>query len=283
MKDIINSFKAHLNERTTSPLIGPFIFYWLICNYQFMIILFDGELKANEKFELIKTIYPSEIYTLWQGFNIHYHTLFGNGLLIPLLVTLIYIFVIPYPTKFIFTFWKSRQKDLLKIKHEIDDDTPIGEAQSKKLRNSLYELQKKYESQFEEITNLKSLINSTDSLPKIKEKSSTNSSTNYSEEIMKNDTPIIENDKLKEAFTNYKSLFVNNIEIKILREIQNSDNCTIDNINNVLNNISELEKYTNNLLLNKLINFDDQREILTITKKGEKAIEKFREEDEIPF
>ncbi len=32
MKDIINSFKAHLYERTSSPLIGAFIFYWIICN-----------------------------------------------------------------------------------------------------------------------------------------------------------------------------------------------------------------------------------------------------------
>jgi predicted transcriptional regulator len=274
MKDIVNSFKAHLNEKTTSPVIGPFIFYWIVCNYQFMIILVDGDLKPNEKFELIKVIYPSEIYTPWIGLDIHYQTLLSNGLLVPLLITLIYIFIIPYPTKFIYKFWKKRKKDLITIKNGIDDDTPIGQEQSKKLRNSLYELQNKYESQFEEITNLKSLINSTDSLPKIKETTSTNAiPINYSTE---------ENNKLKEAFSNHKSLFVNHIEIKILEKIEKTNNCTIDNIDNILDNMNELEKYTDKLLSNKLITFDEQEEIFRITKKGEKAIEKFHEE-EIPF
>uniref|UniRef100_UPI001D026045 hypothetical protein n=1 Tax=Aliarcobacter butzleri TaxID=28197 RepID=UPI001D026045 len=55
MKDIINSFKAHLYERTSSPLIGTFIFYWIICNYKLIMIIFDGEMKLNEKFDLMHT------------------------------------------------------------------------------------------------------------------------------------------------------------------------------------------------------------------------------------
>ena len=77
MQDIINSFKAHLYDRTSSPLVGSFIFYWLLCNYKLVVVLLDSDLKANEKFDLIKTLYPQEVLTLWTGFDIYYYTYFS--------------------------------------------------------------------------------------------------------------------------------------------------------------------------------------------------------------
>jgi len=53
MQDIINSFKAHLYDRTSSPIIGSFIFYWLICNYKMVVVLFDKTLNSDEKFKAI--------------------------------------------------------------------------------------------------------------------------------------------------------------------------------------------------------------------------------------
>ncbi|MFW2591409.1 hypothetical protein ACN5PC_05755 [Aliarcobacter butzleri] len=118
MKDIINSFKAHLYERTSSPLIGTFIFYWIICNYKLIMIIFDGEMKLNEKFDLIKTIYPQEKITLWNGFNIYYQILLANGLLIPLIITLIYILLLPYASNYIYSLWIKHQNNLKKISNE---------------------------------------------------------------------------------------------------------------------------------------------------------------------
>ncbi|MFX4211177.1 hypothetical protein ACOL2Y_02070 [Aliarcobacter butzleri] len=118
MKDIINSFKAHLYERTSSPLIGAFIFYWIICNYKLIMIIFDGEMKLNEKFDLIKTIYPQEKITLWNGFDIYYQILLGNGLLIPLIITLIYILLLPYASNYIYSLWIKHQNNLKKISNE---------------------------------------------------------------------------------------------------------------------------------------------------------------------
>jgi hypothetical protein len=105
MKDIINSFKAHLYERTSSPLLGSFIFYWIICNYKLIMVIFDDEMKLNEKFDFIKTIYPQEKITLWNGFDIYYQILLGNGLLIPLIITLIYILLLPFASNFIYGLW----------------------------------------------------------------------------------------------------------------------------------------------------------------------------------
>lgn len=118
MKDIINSFKAHLYERTSSPLLGSFIFYWIICNYKLIMIIFDEEMKLNEKFDLIKTIYPQEKYTLWNGFDIYYQILLGNGLLIPLIITLIYILLLPFASNFIYGLWIKHQNNFKKISNE---------------------------------------------------------------------------------------------------------------------------------------------------------------------
>lgn len=162
MQDIINSFKAHLYERTSSPLIGSFIFYWVVCNYKLVIVLLDGDLKANEKFELIKTLYPQNIWTPWEGFDIHYSALLGNGFLIPLVISLIYIFAIPKPAKFIYKFWKQGQKEILDIKQRIDDETPLTKEQSKKIRQDMINLEIEYEKIFsrkeEEINQLKILL-----------------------------------------------------------------------------------------------------------------------------
>ncbi|MCG3680777.1 hypothetical protein [Aliarcobacter butzleri] len=118
MKDIINSFKAHLYERTSSPLIGAFIFYWIICNYKLIMIIFDGEMKLNEKFDLITTIYPQEKITLWNSFDIYYQILLGNGLLIPLIITLIYILLLPFASNYIYSLWIKHQNKLKKISNE---------------------------------------------------------------------------------------------------------------------------------------------------------------------
>lgn len=266
-EDLINSFKAHLYERTSSPLIGAFIFYWTVCNYKLVMVALDGDMKINEKFNLIKTLYPQNIWTPWEGFDIHYSTLLGNGLLMPLLITLTYLFIIPYPTRFIYKFWKYRQKELTEIKYSIEDETPIGELQSKKLRNTIYILQKKHDEQIEEITNLKSLINSTDSIPNIKEKES---------------TPIkIEEKELDNAILEYKTLLITFNEYRILEKIKETSFSTIENIYDNISDISDLDSLIKKLINTKLICFDKNKNII-VTEKGIKALDKFGD-DEIPF
>lgn len=105
MKDIINSFKAHLYERTSSPLIGAFIFYWLIFNYKIIVILFDEKINSNEKFTSIEKLYVNDYF-----YNIPL-----NGLIYPIITTLIYLLIFPWISNLIFQGWTYHQNELKKI------------------------------------------------------------------------------------------------------------------------------------------------------------------------
>lgn len=106
MKDIINSFKAHMYERTSSPLLGAFIFYWIIFNYKFLIILFS-DLKPIEKFNEISTnVYPSWIEQ------------YGCGLALPIIATLLYILYFPKISNKIHEKWIEHQNELKKISNK---------------------------------------------------------------------------------------------------------------------------------------------------------------------
>jgi len=41
--DILNSIKANLYERVTSPLVGTFLFSWIIFNWRIPIVLIWGD------------------------------------------------------------------------------------------------------------------------------------------------------------------------------------------------------------------------------------------------
>lgn len=92
--NIINSIKAHLYERSTSPLAGAFVFSWLGWNYRFVMVLFS-DLKLDDKFTYIATLYPN----IWDGF-------WGVGFLYPLLTAICVILLYPLPA--IPLSWYSR-------------------------------------------------------------------------------------------------------------------------------------------------------------------------------
>jgi len=152
MKDIVNSFKAHLYERTSSPLIGAFIFYWLIFNYKMVVVLFDDKLKSNEKFTNIDTIYQNDLF-----FNIPL-----NGVIYPIIVTLLYLLVFPFISNEIHKFWLKHQDKLKKISNkQLHTDKEFGE-----LREDFMELQLKFNETFksmnEEISKKNTLISKKD-------------------------------------------------------------------------------------------------------------------------
>lgn len=163
MKDIINSFKAHMYERTSSPLLGAFIFYWLLFNYKLIMVIIDGDMKLNEKFNLIKTLYPQEKITFWDGFDIYYLAFLGNGLLIPLLFTLIYILILPFASNFIFRLWITHQNNL----KEISNGKVLTKKEFGELQRRFTELELSFDETFSkkdsEILKLKELISSKDS------------------------------------------------------------------------------------------------------------------------
>lgn len=152
MQDIINSFKAHLYERTSSPLLGAFIFYWIIFNYKLLIVIFS-DLKPIEKFnEITSSVYP----TLSEQV--------GFGLILPIGFTLIYILYFPKVSNKIHKKWIEHQNEL----KEISNGKVLTEKEFGELRQQFSELELSFDDKFQkkdsEILKLKSLNEKKDNL-----------------------------------------------------------------------------------------------------------------------
>ncbi|QKF65661.1 putative membrane protein [Arcobacter venerupis] len=152
MKDMINSFKANLYERTTSPLLGSFIFYWIICNYKFIVILFDKDLTSENKFVAIDNLYKTDYISI-SILNIPI-----NGLLLPLLIALAYVLVLPFISKFIHKAWIWHQNELKKISNgKVLTEKEFGELQQKYFELEL-SFSKTFSEKDKEITQLRKFL-----------------------------------------------------------------------------------------------------------------------------
>lgn len=137
MEDLLKSIKAHLYERTTSPLFGTFTISWIVWNYKFIITIFSS-MEVHLKFDYISTfLYPST------------STCLSVGVIYPLLTTLAFIFLYPYPAKFVYSFTRLRQKELKEIKQKIEDETPLTHEESRKLRRDMAALEIEHEKEME--------------------------------------------------------------------------------------------------------------------------------------
>lgn len=133
--DIIKSIKANLYERATSPLFGTFVVAWCVCNYKFLVVLVSS-MPVASKFEYIET----DVYTTAWVF-------FLKGVVCPLIATVFFIFIYPIPAKFVYEFWRKRQKELKEIKQKIEDETPLTLEESRKIRNEIITLQSSHDSE----------------------------------------------------------------------------------------------------------------------------------------
>ncbi len=125
LDELVKTVRLHLSERLTSPLFGAFAVSWCAWNYRMILVLLSGE-PVLGKFALIDgTLYadPSEIYL--------------RGLLYPLLTALAYLFVYPYPAKWVYAFARKRQKEILETRRKIEDETPLTIEDSRKIRQQM--------------------------------------------------------------------------------------------------------------------------------------------------
>ncbi|XOB62337.1 hypothetical protein ACMC56_00670 [Campylobacterota bacterium DY0563] len=225
MKDIINSFKAHLYERTSSPLIGAFIFYWLIFNYKMVVVLFDDKLKSSEKFTNIDTIYQNDLF-----FNIPL-----NGVIYPIIATLLYLLVFPWISNLIFEGWTYHQNNL----KSIGNKKVLTYKEYGDLQRRFTELELSFDDTFSkkdnEITSLKSLLSKKESLI-LEQKKLIES--NKDKEILLQQTLIEKEKYLKE---------INELKLKITPDIKPSqkkhDNEDEKLINQILIDVSNTNNY----------------------------------------
>lgn len=152
LDDLVKSFRLHLSERLTSPLIGSFALSWLAWNFRFLIVIFSGE-SVDNKFRLIHdAIFP----TLQDAAT--------RGAALPLVTALIYIFLYPYPAKFVYTFTRKRQREILEVRRKIENETPLTIEDSRRIRSDLARAEQDFYSELDrkerEIERLKSQLTS---------------------------------------------------------------------------------------------------------------------------
>lgn len=156
IEESIKSIKADLYDRVSSPLIFGFFVAWCAWNYKFLLVLLSDE-KVLEKIRIIDEVL----------YRTDYQILF-NGILYPLLSALIYIFIYPYPAKFIFSFYKKKQTEIISVKKEIENGILLTLEESFNIRSKIDKLEHEYENVIkrkdEEIEKLKTFSQNDHSL-----------------------------------------------------------------------------------------------------------------------
>lgn len=133
MESISKSISTVLDERLSSPLISSFAISWSLWNYKFFVILFSNN-SALDTFRLIEQVrFPSPL--MWAI----------NGVLVPLALTALYIYALPYPSKFVYDRWSRTQKETKDIKQRWADLDLLAPADAESLRLEVREGKRKYE------------------------------------------------------------------------------------------------------------------------------------------
>lgn len=134
LDEIFKSIKAQLYERAVSPLMGSIIISWVIWNYKFVLLVF-ANIQVVEKYRIIDEV----IFSSWQQ-------IYLQGVLYPILTSLAYLFIYPYPAKYVFEFSKNRQKEISDIKKKIEEETLLTVKESQSIRREIYRIQEEFQN-----------------------------------------------------------------------------------------------------------------------------------------
>lgn len=150
LDDLSKSIKAQLYDRVSSPLLASFCVSWVAWNYRFVMVLVSS-IPLTDKISFIDThIFPT------------YQHVLLRGSLYPLLTALLLIFVYPIPAKYVYEYWRKRQRELKVIQQRIDDETPLSREEAREIRREALkaslEYDKEIQSKSAEIARLKELI-----------------------------------------------------------------------------------------------------------------------------
>lgn len=122
MEDLVNSFKAHLYDRITSPLLSSFLLSWAAWNHRLFVVLLS-DLKVLEKFDFI----DSKIYPTWRE-------VCGVGFAFPLASALFLLYVYPIPARKVYEHVRAQQHQLKRLQQKIDDEMPMTNEDAQALR-----------------------------------------------------------------------------------------------------------------------------------------------------
>lgn len=137
IEDLTTTIKAQLYERVSSPLLSSFSLSWCGWNYKFLLIVFSG-MSSHEKIIYIDmNLFPN------------FMAMLTHGIILPLVTSLLLIFVYPIPAEFIYKHVKIQQRRLKEIQQSIDDESPLSKEQARKIRKESLEIQLKYDNEID--------------------------------------------------------------------------------------------------------------------------------------
>jgi hypothetical protein len=144
INDVINSVRINLYEKTTSPLFGAMVVSWLIWNYEVVVVLFSA-MDAIDKLSYIKCLYGN----IWD---------WVCRIGAPALTAILFLFLYPFPAKFVYQFWRKKQRELHLIRQQIENETPLTVEQSRYLRGKLVTIQADYDEQLRKASDRESIL-----------------------------------------------------------------------------------------------------------------------------
>lgn len=138
IQDVINSIKVTLHERFSNPLLGSFLISSIGFNYHFFLIIFSDE-KVTDKMALIGHHFDPSRGDVWLRLIIY-----------PSAIAAIYLFILPYPSRWVYEFVRNRQKEILDIRRKTEDEFPLTQTEARELRAKHYQLENYYQALLKE-------------------------------------------------------------------------------------------------------------------------------------
>lgn len=120
LDDLIKGVREYISDRFMSPLGAALVTSWCGWNYKFILIALSSE-PVIRKLHLIRMVYQDSSWTLL--------------LLGPAVTASIYLFLFPYPSRWVYAFTLSRRRDALDTLREIEKQTPLTKEESQALRD----------------------------------------------------------------------------------------------------------------------------------------------------
>jgi hypothetical protein len=137
IKELVAGLTKQLNDRMISPLLPSFIISWLIVNYKLIVTIFSDGPYETKLLYIDKILYPS------------YSDIFFHCALIPLISALLYIFVYPFPAKWVYQFALKRKRDLRKAKQEAENERLLTKVESQKLYSNMYDREQRFDKELQ--------------------------------------------------------------------------------------------------------------------------------------
>lgn len=135
VQQIFAAGKEQAVARLSNPVIGPFLLSWAFCNYRIFFALFSGE-PLHHRFAVVDAL-----TTPWEEY------LLGRGLMLPLVVTLGYIFLVPMAVEGVLRWNLKMQRRQKAAEQRSQGLELLSEAQS----SHLYALRQEKERQLNEL------------------------------------------------------------------------------------------------------------------------------------